>query len=356
MSAVDAPGPDVSPDLLDVVVASFGEVLHRPEVAPSDDFFDMGGDSLAAAALVMSLETLGIRLPVAALFDAPTPAALVCAIRDGGCLHPPCLVTLKPGDGQQAMFIAPGASGSVLELVRAARGIQTRRRVYGLQPRDDEGRKLTMDTIEQEAAFYLPLIRAAQPRGPYVLAGYSLGGMVALELAQTLVAAGETVEHLIIIDTLTPIGHFPAYAKLRFWLRRAAHHLAVTGTLPWRRLPPYLARRIAALARDFRPRVGQSRVDLSPGPAAPAVMDAPALMEHAVKVFLAYRPRYFPGPVAFVQSDSVGGKVHYPDLLWAALSRQVTIYRVKGGHYDMLSSNSNGVSAALSSALDRTAP
>ena len=348
----EAQDRNVSQDLRDVIVNAFRDVLRRPDLSAEDDFFEAGGDSLAATALIMALEPLGIQLPVAALCSAPTPAAGAAATTLNGLLHQPSLVTLKAGDEQRPIFIAPGASGSVLELVRTARGIQTERRVYGLQPRDDQGRKLTMDSIEQEAAFYLPLIRAAQPHGPYVLAGYSLGGMVALALAQTLAAAGESVERLIIVDTLTPIEHFPLCAKLRFWLRRASYHLVLTGELPLQHVPRYLAERMKALARDFRPRVPQSGRRRHAAGSASAVTTDRTMMEHAVRVFLAYRPKYFPGSVAFIQSESVDGKVHYPDLLWNALCRHVTVYQIKGDHYAMLSDNPAGVSAAISSALN----
>ena len=347
-----------SEDLLNGIVAVFRDVLRHPEASPDDDFFDLGGDSLAATSLVMALEALGIQLPVAALFDTPTPAALAATIQAAGLIRHLPLVTLKTGDGAQPLFIAPGAGGSVLELGRMARGIETKRCIYGLQPRDGAGGWLSMDTVEQAASFYLALIRGAQPRGPYVLAGYSLGGMVALELAHALLAAGEQVSLLIVLDTLTPIEHYPLAGKFRFWLRRGRHHAAAAARLSWRQVLPYAALRMSALVRhfgdvkgDFRPRMPQQVAGGGPGPGGSAPSGR-VIMEQAVATFLRYRPKRFPGTVVFIQSDGVGGKVQYPDILWTLLSRRLFVHRVRGDHYNMLTFDPKGIAAAMSAALN----
>lgn len=329
-----------------VLTGMFEEILERTGIQPDDDFFELGGDSLAATALVLALEKVGVHLPISALFDAPTVAGLAkVANAADKCTEPP-MVVLKAGASSQPVFIAPGVGGSVVGMVPFARKVETPRQIYGLQPRDRNGNELPFATIEDAARFYLPLIRSVQPHGPYILAGYSMGGLTALELAQMLIAAGEEVALLVMLDTLTPLQHFPLNGKLRFWVRRAFHHGKKLRHLPLQRLLPYLTMRANGLAKDLGIIHVPDRRRLN-APAAHSVKAAGAA------AFLNYRPRFYPGSITFIQAEVIDEWVPYfPDILWGHFARKFTLHRVGGDHWNMLNQHAECIANAFSKCLD----
>lgn len=335
-----------------VLAGMFEEILEQPGIRPDDDFFELGGDSLAATALVLALEKIGVHLSVSALFDAPTVAGLASVANAADKRAEPSMVVLKAGASSQPVFIAPGLGGSVLEMVSFARKVATPRQIYGLQPRDRNGNEIPLATIEEAAQFYLPLIRSVQPRGPYILAGYSLGGLTALELGQTLIAAGEAVALLIMLDTLTPIEHFPLDRKIHFWARRALHHGRKMRRLPLRQLMPYLTGRANGLAKDLKQETIRFRNKNESG-RPNAVQPSKAAGAVSATAVSKYRPRFYPGSIAFIQAEIIDeGVPYYPDLLWGWLAQEFTIHRVRGDHWSMLSQHADCIANAFSRCLD----
>lgn len=208
---------------------------------------------------------------------------------------------------------------------------------------------MPLASIEEAARFYLPLIRDAQPRGPYILAGYSLGGVTALEIARLLQASGEEVAHVIMLDTLTPFQHFPWRGKIRLWARRALYHSARLRHLPLQQLPAYLAGRAKGFGRDItrNAAAGHSPTSIKTNltrPRKPAPLAAIAFSE--------YRPRFYSGSVVFIQAEIIDQWVpYYPDVLWRPLTRKFSLYRVKGDHWTMLSRHSDSIADAFSRCL-----
>ena len=329
-----------------VLIGMFEEILEQTGIRPDDDFFELGGDSLAAAALVLALEKIGVHLPMSALFDAPTVAELAVVASSAGKHAEPPIVVLKAGITAQPVFIAPGVGGSVVGMVPFARKVETSRQIYGLQPRDRNGNELPLTSIEDAARFYLPLIRSVQPHGPYILAGYSMGGLTALELAQILVSAGEEVALLVMLDTLTPLQHFPLTGKLRFWTRRAFHHGKKLRQLPLRQLMPYLMMRTNGLAKDLK-------IIPVPDRHRSSASITPSIKAAGAAAFTKYRPRFYPGPITFIQAEVIDEWVpYYPDLLWGHFAQKFILHRVGGDHWNMLSRHPEQVAAAFARCLN----
>ncbi|MFC8300698.1 amino acid adenylation domain-containing protein [Micromonospora orduensis] len=181
----------------------FATVLGVPEVGPDDNFFLAGGHSLLAMRLVAAVEgALGSRLPIGALFDAPTPRALAGRLDTArGDLGLAPLLTLRgDGDGAPLFCLHPamGLGWSYTALLPHLPG----RQVYALQSTVLGGHTPPPVSIEEMTREYLPRIRAAQPTGPYLLLGRSFGGLLAYELASQLRRAGQQVGLVAVLDAV----------------------------------------------------------------------------------------------------------------------------------------------------------
>nr|APD71849.1 non-ribosomal peptide synthetase 2 [Streptomyces sp.] len=180
----------------------FAEAVGVPAVGADDGFFEIGGNSLLAAGLMVRVrETFGSELSVRALFEAPTPAALVARL-DGSDNGDASLAVVFPlrATGERALLfcIHPGAgigwpySGLLPELEGHP--------VYAVQARGLTEPDALPATITEMAADYVEQIRKVQPVGPYHLLGWSFGGVAAQEMAVQLQEAGEDVELLALMD------------------------------------------------------------------------------------------------------------------------------------------------------------
>jgi acyl transferase domain-containing protein/thioesterase domain-containing protein len=201
------------------------ELLGIAKVGIHDSFFDMGGHSLIAVRLFrMIKKQYALDLPISTLFEAPTIARcaerIAAELPDGGettgsevTANPPAatakpvhLVLMNPGKDINAvpLFVCAGMFGNVLNLRHLAMTMGADRPVYGLQARGLYGDHEPHATFEEMATDYIAEIRTVQPNGPYLLAGYSGGGITAYEMARQLQEAGEEVSHVVMLDTPLP--------------------------------------------------------------------------------------------------------------------------------------------------------
>jgi len=164
-----------------------------------DDFFHLGGHSLLAVrATALIRQRMTWDISVSTLFAAPTIAAQA-KLLDSGVDHSP-LICLKESGERAPWFCVHAIAGDVLAYRELALHLKTARPVYALQVPDADH----PGTIEALASRYIAAIRTVQPRGPYHLGGWSMGGVIAYEMAQRLRAAGERVATLSLIDSYTP--------------------------------------------------------------------------------------------------------------------------------------------------------
>ncbi len=177
-------------------------------IGVQDSFFELGGHSLLAARLMARIrQRFGRELPVATLFRADTIERLAALLESGaGAPVRAALVTLTPpaqsAAGRAAtlpLFCVHPAGGNVLCYAELARALGPCQAFYGLQLPDP---KLlgTDPTIETIAAVYVAELIQAAPAGPCALAGWSLGGAIAFEMARQLQLAGRVVHLLALID------------------------------------------------------------------------------------------------------------------------------------------------------------
>ncbi len=205
-------------------------------------------------------------------------------------------------------------------------------------------------------AHYLPLIRQAQPRGPYFLAGYSMGGLTALEIARALSEAGETVAMLVMLDTLLHPKDLPFAVKARIWGRRARHHARQLRALRVGEAVPYLLRRIPGVLSDFgaggraRSEARQERNSHRVPPLTQRVIEAGFIASAQ------YRRRFYAGTLTFVEAVGNHDLPAHPDIVWGGMARELVIRKVGGDHLDMIAGSAGPLAATLSECLrDATA-
>ncbi len=210
-------------DVEEQLVVMWQELLGIDQVGVHDNFFDLGGHSLIAVRLFAQIKrTFSVDFPISVLVEAPTVEACAELISDAlpsddGELTSESaivaakpryryLVALHPGDGtdRTPFFLVAGMFGNVLNLRHLAHQIGADRPFYGIQARGLFGDDPPHEDFVEMAQEYLEELRSVQPDGPYLLGGFSGGGIAAYEMAQQLRADGEETSLLVMLDTPLP--------------------------------------------------------------------------------------------------------------------------------------------------------
>jgi amino acid adenylation domain-containing protein len=194
-----------STDLERQLHAIWAEVLGHGEFGTSDNFFSIGGHSLAAARLVSRIEeNLGQRLPLASLFQSSTLAALASRLTDGVIDDHRSFrsLVIVQGQGESSpLFVVHGGGGDVFIHVHLARCLAPRRPVYGLQAVGIDGSEARHRTVEEMASHYASEILRLRPQGPIHLLGYSGGGWYAWAVAAEILRRGGCLGLIGLVDT-----------------------------------------------------------------------------------------------------------------------------------------------------------
>jgi amino acid adenylation domain-containing protein len=182
------------------------EILAVRPIGIGDDFFDVGGDSMLAVRLVAQIrKRLGRNLPISTLVTARTVedlAGLLEQKTEGRRRH---LVAIQPRGTKPAVYWMHPGHGNIVCYLDLARHLGTDQPTYGLQALDMDDGVDPFAGIEAMAARYVAEIRQHQPHGPYLIGGWSLGGVIAYEVAQQLTLAGEEVAALLLLDCSLPV-------------------------------------------------------------------------------------------------------------------------------------------------------
>lgn len=270
-------------------------ILGIRPIGITNNFFELGGHSLAAVRLMYRIEKeFGKALPIATLFRAPTIEQLAAVVRQqtdssAGC----CLVPIQPRGSRPPFFCVHGAGGAVIRFSGLARHLGSEQPLYALQARGLDPTQACHTRVEDMAAHYIQEIRAIQPLGPYFLGGYSLGGMIAFEMAQQLLTQARLPAVVVLFDTFPPEPSSRVSSSAVAALLKAARR----GALRVLRLPGAQRRAyVAQLAAKVRQGIHRRVSNASLPPTLKRVRKA------CLQAAANYTPTAFPGKVVLFQS------------------------------------------------------
>jgi amino acid adenylation domain-containing protein len=294
---------------------------------PEDDFFDLGGESLVAVELFRLVESeFGASLTPNVLVEESTVRALAARIAANRDQADARLVVLGEGDAPPLVYLHAAAGG-----MRALRALGTAMRegqrfvaIEAYPDREHTVGEMLPVTVTADSC--LELLKSVQPHGPYLLAGHSIGGSVAYEIASRLRAEGEEVALLALLDT-------PAPDTLGLRARLVAHARTLAGRNEHSDLP--LRDRLAGAARSARGKVLRKlrHTPVSRGIAAEHDRWLARLAERE----RAYEPAKYPDEVVVLATENSIHALHSKALGWEKhVTGALESVLVPGGHLTML--------------------
>ncbi len=328
-------------DPMELMLKVWQEQLANPELKEDDDYFELGGDSLAAVGLTGAVErAFGCPVPISYLMDSPTVSRLTSKLGlkkgatavDESAL-PPFLHRLVEGEeGKPALVLIHGADGGILFFRLFANLLETGHPIYAFEaPMLHDLDASAPDRLEEVASTYLSVIQEFVP-GPVILGGYSMGGIIAYDIAQKLSALGQPPVNLLLFDTPNPAA-------------------PITYHSPVERIRRYLARyedknasdKVMLLSKRFLTG-SQERIKLKLEKILSS-SDKVGEQEHWRHIQCReqhapledrYQPEFYPHQLSVLMTNHVYDKFSYaPDMGWTALAQDLRIAGIVGPHLEI---------------------
>ncbi len=207
------------------LAAIWCQVLGLERVGRHDSFFAIGGDSLRAAQMIpLIAKRLGFDRPVSLLAEAPTIASLALML-ESDAMSWDAPMAIRTEGARPPLFVIHDGQGSLLFARGLAEALGEDQPIYGLRCRLLDGGPARWSSFQEFAAGYVARIQDLYPEGPYLFYGVSMGGLIALEVARQLLAAGSEVP-LVILGNSVPV---PTLQQIRRMEQR--RELAARGAL-----------------------------------------------------------------------------------------------------------------------------
>jgi thioesterase domain-containing protein/acyl carrier protein len=343
------------------------EILGLKGIAIDQDFFALGGHSLSAVRMMNAVQReFGVRLPMATLLTAATIEGIAAALLPQFRKETRPVIGIQPGDGGCPFFYLHGdLLGGGVYALNLARHLGAEVPFHVLPPARVDGQPET-PAIEEMAAAHVRHMRAVAPHGPYLLAGFCIGGVVAYEIARQLREQGEEVAFLGLID---------AAGYRSWWFNRLFTDRLATllGRDHDRRLADFARRNnqyerlrvvwgLPAAERWSVVRGWIARLFGRAGTAArpPAAPGAPAGDQDAgrdvTSAYLwatgGYRPRRYGGAIDFFMSEEMAGEASDPVAQWRRVAGGgVRLHRVPGRHLEAITTNVAALAVAMAEAM-----
>lgn len=323
-------------------------VLQRSRIEPDERLYDVGAnDSLADEAFAEMARVFNRPLPTAVICHAPTIAALAVLLEQPVLPRLSPFVKLKAGSEKTPIVIAPGVGGRAM-FSELAKHINTEHPIYGIQARGVDGIDEPFVRVEEMAAYYLEGLFELQPVGPYILIGYSFGGLIALEMAQRLNAVGKGVALLTLVDSYPHPRYLPLGQRPQLIAKKIERRLS-----DWRQHLVSVALRstigspsnqlVSAGKHGSRDAAASSRLSFTKTTMRVKKCDFIAMRR--------YRPRFYPGKIKFVRPEFNSFLPSDPIPFWKKIAAELEVETVPGDHLGIVTTHFKGLAAALTSYL-----
>ncbi len=308
------------------LVTIWENVLGVRPIGIRHSFFELGGNSLVAVRLMQRIEqAFGKHLSIATLFQAPTIEQLAgILLQKGWAPAWSSVVAIQTGGSKPPFFCVHGVGGNVLRFYALAQHLGSDQPFYALQAQGLNADYPCHTRAEDMAAHYVKEMRSVQPEGPYFLGGYSFGGMVALEMAQQLIAQGEEPPVVVLFDTLCAAAGETSFSqKLTSFSSSLLKVLRMSGT----ERRAYLSRVVTAPLRAIQWGLHVAKLPRKVRKVRNACLEAARY----------YAPRAYPGRVVLFRSsrEPLGG-LGDPYAGWSQYLADLQVCEVKSNHDNIL--------------------
>ncbi|HRY70517.1 MAG TPA: amino acid adenylation domain-containing protein, partial [Phycisphaerae bacterium] len=336
------------------LVGLWEELLSVQPIGVTDDFFQLGGHSLKLAQLVARVEDqFKVRLPLPVAFRASTVEKLAGVITTQTVGVLPLLVTLQASGRRQPLFILPGIGGHPYGFSKFAKLIGEDRPIYGMMAVGLDGSEPPPEQVEVIAARYCREVMAVQPAGPWLVLGYSFGGLVAFEMARQMQERGKSFAFLGMLDAAAPGYPRPVPLATKIGL-----HWRLFASLSLRGKLGYLVERVKSRTRRVLPRLGFYPSELPSELAHFKKATLGRCNRAMMKAYYAYRPRRIDSDLvvfrAAIPPAWAATLFDDPKMGWEAWTNgKVEDHEVPGDHLGVLKEGSNlpVLAAAISKCL-----
>jgi acetoacetyl-CoA synthetase len=336
-----------TPPTVEVLTEIWQRVLQRSSIGIADTFFSVGGSLRLADRLFAEIaRKCGRELPSATIYHASTIGALASLLEQSALPRFSPFVQVKAGCEQPPILFVHGLAGTV-PFFGLAQQIQTAHAVYGIQAKGVDGMEEPLESIEDMAAFYLDSIKDVQPHGPYILLGYSFGGLVALEMAQRMTRRGENVALLVLVDAYPHPRYLSPPQRLGLMARRALRNVSEPKQIRQR-----LTRASSFVGRRFEPLLPVAGV-ANCGNGLPGIcrlsfeQTTLRVKEKAYVALARYRPQVYGGKIKFVKSESDSYFPADPVPVWTHLAVDFEFETVPGSHLEMVTTDFHDLAGVL---------
>lgn len=291
-------------ELEGILAGIWAKTLHLDQVGVHDNFFEIGGHSLLGIEMLAHVERqLGKKLPVKTMYQSPTVAKLAETINSDKPQKPwKNLSAIQPKGDRTPFFCVHGDEANIF----LPKYLGDDQPFYGFFHQGEDGQPIAFQSVRTIAEHFIREMRQVRPHGPYILGGYSFGGIVAFEMACQLAAMDEAVPLVVLFDTYAPA-------------ESVASTKEEDGLYPW--VKRGMLRRLIKYYFDR-------------GRILPGKIRHFHIIDTYSKATAEYSPGMFPGKVTLIRTEGSPGT---PDMGWKDLARDgVEIHKVPGDHYSII--------------------
>ncbi|MEO1352216.1 MAG: alpha/beta fold hydrolase [Cyanobacteria bacterium J06635_15] len=331
-------------DIEHILAKIWQQILNIEQVGIHDDFFELGGHSLLAIHLIARVkQQVGQNLQLSHLLQGPTIAKLADFLsQQTSEQHFTPLIAIQPHGSKPSVFFVHPIGGSILSYYKLSRHLGSDQPFYGFQALGLEGECEPHTKIEDMANDYVKALQAIQPEGPYFLGGWSMGGVVAFEMAQQLQRQSFEVAMLTMLDSPAPVvrnqheemGRHDDFKLLANFATDMARSVgqSIAGSVEEIRQLTFEEQ------LNYFLKYAKSSSLVPPDFELQQLLQLFKVFKSNVQALRSYRPKAYPNRITYFQArDRVSANLDSPALTWARISdKPIETINVPGNHYTMI--------------------